>query len=246
MSNKFIDFVNKNSNNILIASGLVSMVSGTVFACKASIKIFKNVEKMKEEKLDKKTIIKKNIKHTILPSIMIVGGVGMIIAANKVSNKRFAALASAYTSTSIAFNQFKEKTQELVKANQLEKIKTNIADENVANEYKGKNSIVITGKGDCIIFEPLSKQYISSNWNEIEKKANELNADALEHGGSITLNAWLLAIGADTIGVGKYLQWNPVEDGKMSMLKVEKTSSITPDDQPCLCIHYVNEPVAVK
>ena len=240
----FKESVKKNSNNILVGFGLGAMLLGVASSCYATLKINNNVKTMKEENKDvsKKDIIKKNIKYVIAPAILVTGGAGMIITGTVKTNKQLTALASAYTTTSIAFQNFKDKTVEKIGKKSVDKINAEVANED-SKQIDSNTKVIVTGKGDVLIMEPYTKTVFRSNWDSIRRIALDLHTDAINHGGAITLSNWLEAIGLEKTAISDRILWNPNEGRP---LLIDKVGSLTKDDEPCLTIVYENEPVCIN
>ena len=101
-------------------------------------------------------------------------------------------------------------------------------------------NIYATGKGDQLIFEPLSGRYFTSSWNEVEKAANLLNRRITGQMWQM-VNEWYELIGLDAIGLGEKDGWNvdyPLDIGSYA----QKTN----DGRSCLVITYYNRPVRYK
>ena len=127
--------VQKNSPEILMALGLGTMIAGTVVAVKVTEKKVAPRKQEKEDKLDSVAwevhnkvtseeeaakVIKKEcrsyaldvVKAYALPVAMEATGMMCIMASNHIMRKRVAGLATALTTVTTAFDQYRERVRD--------------------------------------------------------------------------------------------------------------------------------------
>lgn len=141
LANKFAFKAKKHSPEILIAVGAVSIVTGTVQACKATLKMqdvlettSDNLEKIhgledgtlkvkegetyteEDARKDKTTVyIQTAVKAVKLygPSIVLIGGgLGCMIGSHIIMRRRYGAAVAAYSAVTTAFNEYKARVKE--------------------------------------------------------------------------------------------------------------------------------------
>ena len=141
LANKLAFKAKKHSPEILIAVGAVSIVTGTVQACKATLKMqdvlettSDNLEKMhgledgtlkvkegetyteEDARKDKTTVyIQTAVKAVKLygPSIVLIGGgLGCMIGSHIIMRRRYGAAVGAYSAVPAAFNEYKDRVKE--------------------------------------------------------------------------------------------------------------------------------------
>lgn len=141
LANKFAFKAKKHSPEILIAVGAVSIVTGTVQACKATLKMqdvlettSDNLEKIhgledgtlkvkegetyteEDARKDKTTVyIQTAVKAIKLygPSIVLIGGgLGCMIGSHIIMRRRYGAAVAAYSAVTTAFNEYKARVKE--------------------------------------------------------------------------------------------------------------------------------------
>ena len=106
------NLVTRYSSEILVATGIVGMLTTTVIAVKATPKAMQLIEEAKEEKgeeLTKLETVKAAAKVYIAPAITAVTSTACIIGASKINRRRNAALATAYAISEAALNEYKDK-----------------------------------------------------------------------------------------------------------------------------------------
>lgn len=232
---------------ILMSMGISGMIFSTIWGVKATVAATRIVDKKKEElnvdKLEFREVVKDTWKLYIPVVASAAISVPCIISGNRISSKRTAALAAAYTISETAFKEYMDKTTEIVGAKKASEIREATSKETV--ETKNANApIIITGDGDSLFYEPLSGRYFKSNWNKILKSANELNMDTMKDpfSGYILLNDWFYVLNLEDTDMGQILGWKP-DDG---LLDISVDSHVTPDGVPCGAIFYNSRPSVIE
>lgn len=242
-------FVSKHEPEILMSMGIGGMIFSLAWGIKASFKAARAIDKYKETYGKDKLTAKETIKLTwklYLPTVLsVTASVPCVIMSNKVSNKRYAAIATAYTISEAALQEYKDKTKEIIGEKKTKQIEESISDDRVTKTYSGGNQVILTGNGDSLFYEPLSGRYFKSNWNDILKAANELNSEAITNmSGQTTLNDWFQKIGLETTEIGETLGWNLMNNSS-NLIDISISSHITKDNVPCGAIYYNRQPVAL-
>lgn len=242
-------FVSKHEPEILMSMGIGGMIFSLAWGIKASFKAARAIDKYKKTYGKDKLTAKETIKLTwklYLPTVLsVAASVPCVIMSNKVSNKRYAAIATAYTISEAALQEYKDKTKEIIGEKKTKQIEESISDDRVTKTYSGGNQVILTGNGDSLFYEPLSGRYFKSNWNDILKAANELNSEAITNmSGQTTLNDWFQKIGLETTEIGETLGWNLMNNSS-NLIDISISSHITKDNVPCGAIYYNRQPVAL-
>lgn len=243
-------FATKHEPEILMAMGIGGMIFSIAWGIKATFKAARSIDNYKEtygkEKLNAKEVIKLTWKQYLPVVISTVASVPCIIASNSVSNKRYAALATAYTVTETALQEYQDKVKEVVGDKKAKEIKEAVSGDKIEQTYQGGNQIVMTNNGTSLFFEPLSGRYFMSSWNDIAKAANELNAKALSGFSNFTsLNDWFQELGLESTDMGEEVGWN-VMDGINNIIDISISSHVTKDNVPCGAISYNVRPSKVR
>ena len=102
-------FVSKHEPEILMSMGIGGMIFSLAWGIKASFKAARAIDKYKETYGKDKLTAKETIKLTwklYLPTVLsVAASVPCVIMSNKVSNKRYAAIATAYTISEAALQE---------------------------------------------------------------------------------------------------------------------------------------------
>lgn len=235
-------FFKNHEPEILLSMGITGLLFSTIWGVKATVKATKIVMEQ-PTKPTTKQVIKLTWKLYVPVVLSAAASIPCLIASNRVSSKRYAAVATAYTISETALQEYQEKAKEIVGEKKATQIQEAINKDTVTKTYpEGKSNIIITGDGDSLFYEPLSGRYFKSNWNKISKAQNELNQRAIGSlSGNISLNNWYDSIGLPRIDLGDELGWN-LRNGVKSLIDVSISSSITSDNIPCGSIYYNNNP----
>lgn len=120
-------FVTKHEPEILMGMGISGLIFSTVWAIRATFKASKAIRDYKESKQIEKITPKETFKLTwkyywpVAASTLL--SVPCIIAGNRVSSKRYAALATAYTISEAALQEYQDTTREIVGEKKQNKFK---------------------------------------------------------------------------------------------------------------------------
>lgn len=238
-------FIVKYEPEILMSMGIAGMVFALVASVKGTIKATRLVDARKEElgvdKLTPKELIKTTWKCYIPAATSTVISLPCIVAGNRVSSKRNAALAAAYAITEASLQEYQEKVKETIGEQKEKEIRDEIVKDR-AERANSNQAIVVVNDGDVLFHDKISGRYFKSTWNKIQDAANKLNADALAGYGTITVNDWFSAIGLETTSrTFDDMGWDTA-NGRSGLIDVSITPHITDDNKPCLEIYYYNEP----
>ena len=230
--------VHKHTPEILIGCGIAGMVTSTILAVKATPKAIKLIEKKKEETGQEKLSVVDTVKTTwkcYVPSVIVVAAsAGCLIGSASINFRRNAALATAYKISETAYKEYRDKVVETIGEKKDELIRDKIAKEKIEKNPPKKEEIILTEHGSTLCYDSLSGRYFRSDINKIKKAENDLNRRMLgEH--YVSLNDFYYELGLDEIKLGNELGWNVYNDG---YIKLDFSSQLTKDEEPCLVINY--------
>lgn len=232
----------KHTPEILMSMGLAGLLFSTVWAVKVTVKATKLCEEKKitekKDNLTFKEIFKTTWKLYLPVAISTVLSVPCIIAGNRVSSKRSAALAAAYTLSEAALQEYQIKTKEIIG----EQKEQTIQEELVKDKAKliESKEVFISENDEQLFLETITGRYFKSTWNRIQKACNDLNEDALGSTcGCYNLDDWCEKLGLDSTGAGTLLGWSvPSYGNSRGLMKIHMTTAKTKDDKACGAICY--------
>ena len=242
IGSKAINFIKHNDTNILTGIGIADgLVLGGYLWYKTGQKVqnaIRNKENDIKRALTKKEKIKETWKIFALPVVNTLVSGGLLIYSARVGNKRLAALGAAYNLTEVAFQQYMDKTKDLIGEKEADKIKEEISKENL--ESKGDKLIVMNNKTEVTFHEPITDRWFTSSWNKIENAATKLNIEAttgMNH--RITLTDWFYEIGLPKTDISDSIGWETLDGAKIGIIKRYIGDD---NDMPCCEIEYSPRP----
>lgn len=232
----------EHSPEILTGIGIAGTIITTCLAVKATPKALQLIEAKKEEMgVDKLTpidTVKVAWKPYIPAAVTGVASIACIIGATSVNVRRNAALATAYKLSEAALTEYKEKAVEVVGEKKEQAIREKIAEDKVKENPVSKNEVFVTGKGETLFLEPLSKRYFKSDIDYIRKAENLLNKQMLHDiTGYVSLSDFYDEIGLDRTSISDEIGWNV-----NNLIDIEFHAALTEEEKPCIALDYPVNP----
>ena len=201
---EFVGTMQKNSPTILGATAIVCMVGALASLWKAKNKVDeaisekrrKNAEILKsedktEEEIESETKenTKKCVKDVVIalaPTCIFAGlSITCIVGAQRINNKRIAALSAAYTIAERNLDDFKKKAEEILGKSKVEKVDDEVnkdrCDDIVEKVNNGKIVVQNSGFGNEVFIEEDSGQVFISSTRQVYSAINDFNQDLLEN-----------------------------------------------------------------
>lgn len=242
-------FAVDNAPIILTGIGAAGVLATTFLTAKAS---FKSADDIIEEKQrlfhtdpnfgqEDDIPIKHKIKLVWKNYIPAASALGItltcVVCAHRVSAKRIAAMAAAYSLSEKAYGEYREKVLEKFNANKERQIRDEIAQDHVNQNPPKDNQIIITGNGDVLCHDLPTGRYFKSNMEKLRSVQNDINAEVVEMGHS-PLSFLYQALGLKPTPYSDELGWTTSK-----LLELHFSAVLTDDNQPCISIDYSVEPI---
>jgi hypothetical protein len=234
--------VSKHSPEILTGIGIAGMVTTTVLAVRATPKALKLIEEMKKEEgtdeLKPIDTIKATWKCYIPAAVTGVTSVACLIGASRVSLRRNAALATAYKLSETALTEYREQVVETIGEKKEQTVRDKVNQKQLDKNPVSRNEVFITGDGDTLFLDPLSKRYFSSDIDRVRKAENTLNKQMLHDiCGTVSLNEFYDELGLDRTDIGDEMGWSTEH-----LIDLDIGPGMTDNGKPCLVIGHYNAP----
>jgi hypothetical protein len=232
--------VSKHSPEILTGIGIAGMVTTTVLAVKATPKAMRLIEEYEEdiltedEKIKPIDVVKLTWKCYIPAAITGTASVACLIGASSVNARRNTALATAYKLSETALSEYREKVVETIGEKKEKEVRDAVAKEKIEKSPVQQQTVIFTGRGDTLCYDPLSDRYFKSDIEKIRKAANDLNNRMFDEM-DISLNEFYSEIGLKEIGIGSDVGWNINNGDKIDLYF---SAQLADDDTPCLVIEF--------
>jgi hypothetical protein len=240
--------MSKHSPEILTGIGIAGMIFTTISAVKATPKALERVETRKCEledevghsidKLPKTEVIKAAWTCYIPSAITGSLSIACLVGATSVNAKRNAVLATAYTLSETAFNEYREKVIETVGEKKEETIRDKVAQERIDKNPVKNNEVIITNRGNTLCYDAHSARYFRGDIETIRKAVNELNRRMISEM-CISLNDFYYEIGLRPTKLGDDMGWN-INNG---FIELHFSSHLNENEEPCLAIDYYVAPM---
>jgi hypothetical protein len=237
-----------NSPVILTAIGVVGTVTTAYLTGKASFEAAEIINDNKPwdtneynkpvpESLTSKDKFQLVWKCYIPPVASGASTIAAIICANRISTSRAAALAAAYTLSEKRIGEYKDKMAEKLGVTKEQKARDEIAQERVDAHPVGQSQIIITGTGDVLCYDSPSDRYFRSNAEAIRRVENDINAQVI-HEETVPLSDLYSLLKIPAPRFSEEVGWT-IE----KMLDIQLSTTMSEDNQPCLCIDYAYIPI---
>lgn len=234
----------KHQPEILTGIGIAGMLTTTVMAVTATPKaldlmaeIKENHEKDTDKKAYAKDIVLKVAPVYIPAAIIGILSASCLIGANSVNLKRNAALATAYTLSESALNDYRGKVIETLGEKKDRAVRDAIAKDKIEQNPVVDREVIITNNGETLCYDVLSGRYFKSDIEKLKRATNELNRKMLSDN-YISLNEFYDEIGLNYTKIGENIGWN-ISRG---YIELDFSSQLTAKGEPCLVIDYRVEP----
>lgn len=258
-SKHFLQTIDRNSPTILTGLAVGGMITTIIFAVKATIKARDNLVQEANFRADEwsegtgehqdsypgdftaKEIVEICWKEYIPTVGMGVLTIGCIIGANHINLRRNAALASLYSLSVKALEEYQAKVVEQIGEKKEEKIRDEIAQDHIDRNPPKAETIIITGRGAYLCYDSFSDRYFRSDIEAIRRSVNDFNQHLLVEGW-LSINEFYDLIGLGPTKLGDQMGWI----GERSILEPKfHTKMGKMQDgvaEPCLVIDYMVEP----
>lgn len=221
--------ITDNSTVILTAIGVTGTVVTALLTGRAS---YRAAAILAEESphLEPKEKFRLVWKLYVPPMVTGSVTVACIVGANRIGNRRAAAMAAAFTLTEKAFTEYKDKVVEKLGERKEMAMRDELAQDRV-NRNPLPSEIFITN-GSVLCYDQYTGRYFLSDMETIRRAVNDINEIILvDH--YATLTDFHERIGLPPTKVSEEVGWN-----MDAMLHVDYSSVLTEHNKPCLAITY--------
>lgn len=228
-------FVGAHRPEVMAATGIVGYFGSLYLMYKATPKIKKGIED-------------KDPKAVVLAALPVVASAGVstasIIGSVKDSNRRIAALTTAYNLTQAALAENRDSVREVLgdkKPHKEDDISYHSADREI--KQTPPNNVIDTGHGSTLCYERLTGRYFLSDINFLKSAVNRANEsfdddyDYNRSGGKdVFLSELHEEMDLEDSDMDRMIGWT----SSYGRIKVDYSSHLAPDGTPCLALSYRN------
>lgn len=241
-----VKLLSDNAPTILTAMGVTGTVVTAYLTGRASVKaadmIRYNNEELEEWEIHEaiktpKDKIKLTWKEFIPPVVSGVITVTCIVGVNRIGMRRTAALAAAYSLSEKAFDEYRSKVAERFGEGKEQRLRDDIAQDQVNRAPLSKNEVILTGNGDVLCYDSITGRYFLSQMETIRRAQNDINHQVLTADHASLYNLFEL-IGLAATPYSHEVGWNLDE-----LLDIKFSAVVAEDGRPCISINYNVSPI---
>lgn len=245
LSTRLAKVIADHSPVILTAIGVTGTVLTAYLAGKAAFRVGKDVnaghyENLMADKMpefyDAKALVATYWKEFIPAVAVGTLTVTCIIMANRVGDRRTAALAAAYGITEKAFDEYKAKVIEKVGQKKEQAYRDEIAQERVDRQPLSRE-VVILGGGDVLCYDAHSGRYFHSDMESLKKAQNDTNYQILNDFYA-SLTDFYGRVGLTKTQESDDIGWNSDK-----ILDLQFSTVLSEDGRPCLSFLFSVSPI---
>lgn len=232
-----------NSPAILTAIGITGTVTTAYLTAKATLKahallreevarVNHGIPQSRQTEPTRKDVFLMTWKFYIPAATTGVVTIAAIFGANRVSTRRAAAMATAYSISERAFSEYKEKIVEKIGENKERAYRDEIAQERVEKNPVDEKTVIITGGGEVLCYDQFTGRYFKSSMEAIRQAENKLNHVIL-HDGYASLTDLYYELGLSPTSFSDEVGWT-----SDYLLDIKVSTTMSEDNRPCLSIDF--------
>lgn len=166
----------------------------------------------------------------------VVLSVTAIICANRIGDRRTAAMASAYSIVEKSYAEYRAKTTEKVGKKKEQEIRDEIAQDRQDANPPSSTTFIVSGKGSTRCFDKWSGQYFTNDMESIRSAVNDFN--------QLVINSTFASLTElyHMIGVRPTRASDEVGWDTDKLLEVEYSGTLHADGTPCIAIDFRTMP----
>lgn len=166
--------------------------------------------------------------------------IACIILANRIGNRRAAALAAAYSISEKAFAEYKEKVVEQIGKEKEQRVRDEIAQDRIKRASQDRDVVIVSEAGKVMCHDAFSNQFFMSDMETLRKAQNDVNQQIL-HSDYATVSDfyhYINAEGLEETSVSGEMGWNTDK-----FLECDFSTVLYQDKTPCISINFTIVPI---
>lgn len=163
--------------------------------------------------------------------------VAAIFYANRIGTRRAAAVATLYSVSERAFDEYKKKVIERVGVKKEQSYRDEIAQDRVTKNPPNSREIIITGNGEVLCHESFTGRYFHSDMETLRKAQNDINYEVM-NSSYASLSDFYNLVGLPQTSYSDEVGWNADK-----LLELQFSATLSEDGRPCISLEFVVAPV---
>lgn len=160
-----------------------------------------------------------------------------IVLANRIGNRRAAALATAYSISERAFTEYREKVSEKIGVNKEQVIRDSISQDRIDRNPVSTKEVIITGGGDVLCYDVYTGRYFKNNLERLKQAQNNINYKVL-NSFYASLSDFYEEIGLPPTGSSEEVGWNSDK-----LLDLDFSAVLAENGEPCITVTFNVAPI---
>ena len=243
-------FLDRNSPVIFAGFAVGGVLSTAYLSAKAAPEALEELERARAVKvlrgggndIDDIDLTSREIVEAVwkiyAPTAISIGlTVASIVLSHKVSARRTAAIASAYSILETGLHEYQAKALAMLGERKEQQLRTSIHEDRMREDPVQNKEIIRTGLGEYLFYDSLSGRYFLSDVEKVRRVQNEFNHQLLSDM-YLPLNDFYMDLGLEGIEMGRNMGWN-AENG---LLEVKFIPILASTGEPCVCLEYAYQP----
>lgn len=157
--------------------------------------------------------------------------IAAIVCSNRISDRRAAALAGAYSLLQRASLEYKDKVIAKIGAPKEEQIRTELAQDRVERAVANNTEIIIANGGNVLFYDQFTGRIFESDVDTVNKAVNTINFQ-INNNVYASLNDFYGLIGLPAVSMGEEFGWNSNKQMDISL------SAVRIDDKAYMAIDF--------
>ncbi len=243
ISNRAVHMFKKHGPEILTGIGISGMLTTVVLAVSETPEALRRIEKKKRDENHKQLTTIQTIQAAgtcYIPAI-VTGAMSTacLIGASSINGRRNAALATAYSLSETALQEYKHKVVETIGEKKESAIRDSIDKDHIERNPPSQEILLAEGSGKTLCYDALCGRYFYSDMESLRHSANKLNRQMTTGSETyISLNEFYMEIGLSVVEIGDELGWN-VGRG---LIELYFSSQLAHGTTPCLVMTFQTMP----
>lgn len=235
-------WVMRNSHKIMTGMSIAGMTATVGLAIHDTLRASDQLEELKDDDpgISQRDLVVRVIPTYIPTGLAAIATVGCILGTHQVSERRTAAVASAYALAQNAALQYRDSVKEVVGEKKAKEVEDHNS-QKVVEKAKPTSTEVLIGVGDELCRDELTGRYFHSDLQTLRSACNDVTY-AMMSEMWISVNEFYDRIGLPPTEFGELMGWK-AEDGP---LDIKYGSAITEDGKSCLVIGFNQTPVPLS
>lgn len=186
------------------------------------------------EVLDRKEKLEIAWKEFIPPAVVGAITLTAIIGANRIGNRRAAALAAAFKISEQMAEEYRQKVVEHMGVQKEAKVSSDVARDRI-QRADGVETIILNDT-EIVFYDSWSARAFKSTRERVEAAVNQINYQ-INQSWAASLSEFYDLLGLEKTGVSDDFGWNSDE-----LLEPYYTATLLPDGKPACEIRYNTQP----